>query len=155
MIYADPYMNLGFPSGASGKEPTCQCRRPGFDPWVRKIPWRRKWLPTPIFLPGKSHRQRSLVDYSPQGCKRVGHDLAAKQQHYIIYYIIKYVQVHAKSFKSCPTLCDLVDCSPPGSSVHGILQARILAWIAISFSRGSSQPRVVAILGKTRSATFK
>ena len=39
------------------------------------------------------------------------------------------------------TLCDPVDCSPPGSSIHGILQARILEWVAISFSRGSSQPR--------------
>ena len=44
--------------------------------------------------------------------------------------------------QSCPTLCDPVDCSPPGSSVHGILQARILEWVAISFSRGSSRPRV-------------
>ena len=43
--------------------------------------------------------------------------------------------------QSCPTLCDPVDCSPPGSSVHGILQARILEWIAISSSRGSSPPR--------------
>ena len=43
--------------------------------------------------------------------------------------------------KSCPTLCDPVDCNPPGSSIHGILQARILEWVAISFSRGSSQPR--------------
>ena len=41
----------------------------------------------------------------------------------------------------CPTLCDPVDCSPPGSSIHGILQARILEWGAVSFSRGSSQPR--------------
>ena len=41
----------------------------------------------------------------------------------------------------CPTLCDSVDCSPPGSSVHGILQARILEWVTISFSRGSSRPR--------------
>ena len=41
----------------------------------------------------------------------------------------------------CPTLCGPVDCSPPGSSVHGILQARILEWVAIPFSRGSSQPR--------------
>ena len=41
----------------------------------------------------------------------------------------------------CPTLCDLVDCSPPGSSLHGILQARILGWVAFPFSRGSSQPR--------------
>ena len=43
--------------------------------------------------------------------------------------------------QSCPTLCNPVDCSPPGSSVHGILQARILEWVAISFSRGSSRPR--------------
>ena len=41
--------------------------------------------------------------------------------------------------QSCPTLCDLMDCNPPGSSVHGILQARILEWVAVSFSRGSSQ----------------
>ena len=43
--------------------------------------------------------------------------------------------------QSCPTLCDPVDCNPPGSSVHGILQARILEWVAILFSRGPSQPR--------------
>ena len=43
--------------------------------------------------------------------------------------------------QSCPTLCDPMDCSPPGSSLHGILQARILEWVAISFSRGSSRPR--------------
>ena len=42
---------------------------PGFDPWVRKIFWRREWLPTPVFLPGKPHEQRSLADYSPWGCK--------------------------------------------------------------------------------------
>ena len=40
-----------------------------FSPWVGKIPWRRKWQPTPVFLPGKFHRQRSLVDYNPWGCK--------------------------------------------------------------------------------------
>ena len=43
--------------------------RLGFDPWVRKIPWRRTWQPTPVFLPGESHGQRSLVNYSPWGCK--------------------------------------------------------------------------------------
>ena len=63
-----------------GKESTCQCRRPGFDPWVRKIPWRRELLPTPAFLPGKSHGQRRLVDYRPWGCKRVRHDLTTNQQ---------------------------------------------------------------------------
>ena len=53
----------------SGKETACQCRRPGFCPWVGKIPWRREWRPTPVFLPGKSHGQRSLVGYSPWGHK--------------------------------------------------------------------------------------
>ena len=46
-----------------------------------------------------------------------------------------------KVVQSCPTLCKPVDCSLPGSSVHGILQARILEWVAIPFLRGSSQPR--------------
>ena len=58
----------------SGKEFTCQCRRHRLDPWVRKMPWRRKWQHTPVFLPGKSHEQRSLVGYSPCGCERVGHN---------------------------------------------------------------------------------
>ena len=52
-----------------GKGPARQCRRLGFDPWVRKIPQRRKWPPTPVFLPGKSHGQRSLAGYSPRGPK--------------------------------------------------------------------------------------
>ena len=54
-----------FPGGSVVKEYACQCRSLGFDPWVRKIPWRRKWQPTPVFLPGKSHGQRSLAGYSP------------------------------------------------------------------------------------------
>ena len=55
---------LGFPGGASGKEPACQCRRcnrRAFDPWVRKIPWRKAWQLTPVFSPGESHGQRSLA----------------------------------------------------------------------------------------------
>ena len=51
----------GLPRWLIGKESTCQSRGLRFDPWVRKIPWRRKWEPTPVFLPGKSHGQRSLV----------------------------------------------------------------------------------------------
>ena len=52
----------------SGKYSACQCRRLrryGFDPWVRKIPLRREWQPTPVFLPGESHGQRGLVGYNP------------------------------------------------------------------------------------------
>ena len=51
------------------------------------------------------------------------------------------LKVKWKSLQSCPTLCDPMDCSPPGSSIHGILQARILKWVAIPFSKGPSQPR--------------
>ena len=51
------------------------------------------------------------------------------------------MSVRAKSLQSCPTLWDPMDCSPPGSSVHGIFQTRIQEWVAISFYRGSSQPR--------------
>ena len=54
-----------------GKEYTCQCIRHRFYPWVEKIPWRRKWQPTPIFLPGKSHGQRSLAGYSPWVAKEL------------------------------------------------------------------------------------
>ena len=51
--------------GSDGKESCLQCGRPGFDPWVGKIPWRREQLPTPVFLPGEPHRQRSLAGYGP------------------------------------------------------------------------------------------
>ena len=57
-----------FPGGPSGKESACQYRKPkkhGLDPWVGKILWRRKWQPTPVFLPGKYHGQRSLEGYTP------------------------------------------------------------------------------------------
>ena len=56
---------MGLPQWLISKECACQCRRHGFDPWVRKIPWRRKWQPTPAFLPRKYHGQRSLVGNSP------------------------------------------------------------------------------------------
>ena len=84
----------------------------------KEIPWRRKWQPNSVFLPGKSHRQRSLVAYSPRDCKRVGHGLGTKQQ-----------QQHNKCthttcclfIQSCQTLCNHVHCSPWGSSFHWIL----------------------------------
>ena len=70
---------LGLPRWLSGKQSACQCRRRRFNPWVQKIPWRRKWQPTPVFLPGKSQRQRNLVGYSPWGHKRDGHNLITKE----------------------------------------------------------------------------
>ena len=62
----------GFLGGVSGKESACPYRRlkrHGFDPWVGKIPWRWKWQPTPVFLPGKLHGHKSLMGYSSLACK--------------------------------------------------------------------------------------
>ena len=63
----------GVPGATSGEEPTCQCRRRkrrGLDPWTRKVPWRRKWHPTPVFLSGEALGQKSLVGCSPWGHNR-------------------------------------------------------------------------------------
>ena len=64
----------GFPGGINVEECHCKRRkRHGFDPWVKNIPWRRAWHPTPVFLPGKVHGQKNLVGYSPWDC-RFRHD---------------------------------------------------------------------------------
>ena len=78
------YLDLSssFPDGASGKEPSYHCRRCKrhvFDPWVRKIPWKRAWQPTPVFFPGESHGQRSLTGYNPWGCKESDRTEAIQQ----------------------------------------------------------------------------
>ena len=101
-----------------------QCRRykrHKFETRVGKIPWRMAWPPTPLFLPGESHGQRSLADYSPWGCKESDMtDLGA-------------------AVLCCPvSFSESMDCSLAGSSVHGILPARILEWVAMPSSRGSS-----------------
>ena len=67
-----PHLTKGLPRWLSDKESVSQCRkhrRHRFDPWVGKIPWRKNWQPTPVYLPGESHGQRSLVIYSSRGCK--------------------------------------------------------------------------------------
>ena len=70
-------IDRGLLKGLNGKEATCQCRRHGFSPWVGKIPWRRKWQPTAVFFPGKSHGQRSLAgSIQSVGSQNVKHDLA-------------------------------------------------------------------------------
>ena len=57
---------MGLPGGSDGKE---QHKRPGFNPWIRKISWRREWQPTPVFLAGEFHGQKGLAGYSPRGHK--------------------------------------------------------------------------------------
>ena len=124
------HLNKGLPWWFSGKESACNAGDIGSIPWVGKIPWRRKWQPTPVFLPGEFHGQRSLMGYSPRGRKESD---MTEQLHLLTLtpLVLRQSLIYSLLLKvlvaqSCPTLCDPMDCSPPGSSVVGILQARIL-----------------------------
>ena len=134
----------GVPRGTGGKENPCQCRRlkrHRFDPWIRNIRWRRAWPPTPVSLPGEAHGQRSLVGYSPCGHKEsdMSETLSTSERVDVMKLPLQKLKCCMKTaaaelLQSCPTLCDPIDSSPPGSPVPGILQARTLEWVAISFS---------------------
>ena len=95
---------VGLPSLLSWWRIHLRCRRPGFDPWFGKIPWRGERLPTLVFWPGEFHGL-----YSPRGHRES----------------LSVVVVVGLLVQSCPTLCNPKDCSPPSSSVHRILQARM------------------------------
>ena len=87
-----PVVQQGCPGSTSDKEPDCQCRRHkryGFNPWVGKIFWRRVWQPTPVFLPGESHRPRNLVGCSPWGRKKSDMTEATQYAHTRSYAITK------------------------------------------------------------------
>ena len=103
---------VGLPCWLSGKEYACQHSRHRLICWVGKIPWRRK---------GNPHQYSCLVNLIDRGTWWATCPAAA-------------AAAAAKSLQSCPTLCDSIDSSPPGSPVPGILQARTLEWVAISFS---------------------
>ena len=80
-------INGGFPASSAVKKPSTNAGNTGSISGLGSSLWRRKWQPTPVFLPGKSHGQRSLVGHNPQGHKRVGHNLATKQQqHFILQF---------------------------------------------------------------------
>ena len=87
----------GLPWWLSGKESACQCRRCGFDPWVGKIPWRRKWHPAPVSLPGKSHAQRSLAGYRPWCHKESDTTERLNNSSYLLCYVL-----HCKDALYCP-----------------------------------------------------
>ena len=109
---------LGFQGGTSDKEPTCQWRRLkrcAFNPWVGKIPWRRAWKPTPVFLPGESQGQRSLASYiQSMGLQRIRHKWATeltqdgnRRQHNIsipFIYALGNQKIHVTHFIAIFTL---------------------------------------------------
>ena len=118
-----------FQDGAIGKEPTCQCRRHKrhrFNPWVGKIPWRKSWQPTPVFLPGEFHGQRKLVGYGPQGCTESDTTEAIQHAHtrtQLIYnvsglhksdsvmHIYMYIHFHILSLIGYYKIFDIVSCA--------------------------------------------
>ena len=140
--------------------------------------WRRKWQPTPVFLPAESQGWGSLVGFCLWGhtehllfvdflmMASLSPGLVSTRSSFwafrmgwvlllclflwlhllwcddLFLYLLPHLAgnscacMHAKSLQLCLTPCDTMDCKPPGSSVQGILQARILEWVAMSFSRG-------------------
>ena len=112
--------------------------------WKSLSPWSKTvQLPGPSGLLWCDHHDQRILDIEgvlnssrAQMSNSKPHTSALSQ----LPYKQRGVSVHTKSFQMCPTLCDPMDCSPPGSSVHGILQARILEGVATSFSRGSPLP---------------
>ena len=97
------------------KEPTCQCRRHkrcGFDPWVGKISWRRKWQSTPVFLPGEPHRQRSLAGCSPWGAK--------SRTQISLEHILKQILGHAAGVAELPGVGEAPTHGVWSSPFHGL-----------------------------------
>ena len=103
-----------------------QWGRPGFDPWIGKIPWRKEWQPTPVFLPEEFHGQKSLVSYSPWDCKEL--DKIERLTQACVHtraHARTHTHTHTHVYCCCccsvtklySTLCNPMDCSMPTSSV--------------------------------------
>ena len=82
-----------------------------------------------------------MIQQSHTQVEKCQHISTSRPINEYLWYSQRRKEGEGKVSQSCPTLRDPTDCSPPGSSVHGIFQARVLEWVAISFSQGSSQPR--------------
>ena len=98
------------PDSTVSKEPACQCRRHkrcGFNPCIRKIPWSRKWQPTPVFLPGKSHGQTSLEGYSPWGRKESNMTEHAHTHTFLMPIIIWWDFPRGSLVKNLPAMLEM------------------------------------------------
>ena len=160
--------NKGLPWWLSGKGSAYNSGDFGFNPWVRKIPWRRKWQPHTVFVPGKSHGQRSMVgSMSPWSLKKswmwlkwLNKISSSNMLNKALFWgrimadqseLVGTQRTHtAKSHESCPTLCNPTDSSPPGCPISGILQARTLEWVAVSFSNAWKWKVKVKSLSRVR-----
>ena len=115
---------LGLPWWLTGKEFACQCWRHGFDPWVGKIPWRRKWQPIPIFFPGKSHGQRSLMG---------SHGIAKSRARFGEWaYTHTYYALDASHKADCGSIMILQE-----GNLQKIQQGRELGWLVQPAARSA------------------
>ena len=106
--------------------------------------WRRKWQSSPVFLPGESHRRKPTRLPRPR-------DSPGKNTGMGGHFLLQCMKVKSESevAQSCPTLCDLMDCNLPGSSIHRIFQARVLEWGATAFSGsdfGAPQKKAATVI---------
>ena len=144
---------MGFPGGTNGKEPACRCRRPRFGPWVGKVPWRREWQPTPVFLPGESPWTEEPSGLRSMGLERIGHDWAHTHTHTHphgekMWNIGFYFQDLKKQLHPAPTPCLQSQERPEQEVASEWSQgshakpttARSVAGLSISFPGGSFCP---------------
>ena len=123
----DKLILMGFSGGSDSKDSACNAGDPS-SILGQEDPLEKGMGTTPVFLPGEYYGQKSLVGYNPWGNKEL--DTTER--------LTQLALSENEVAQSCPTLCNPMDCSLPGSSIHGIFQPSVLEWVAISFSRGSS-----------------
>ena len=152
---------LGFPVAQLVKNPPAV-----WETWilslVGKIPWRRERLPTPVFWPGEFQGYPLQYSGLENFTDCIVHGVTKSQTQLSDFHFFQTEKsaellldttaaaAAAKSLQSCPTLCDPIDGSPPGSTVPGILQVRTLEWVAISFSNMWKWKVKVKLLSRVR-----
>ena len=116
-------MYMGLVGVDIGKESVCQCKRcksRGFSPWVGKVPWSRKWQPTPVFLPRESHAQRSLAGYSPLSHKELDTTECTHTHTFVCWLLWVFVAVCRLSLVECRLLIVVTSRCRADSRVHGL-----------------------------------
>ena len=140
LIHTHTYIYGVFPGDSDGKESACSAGDPDSNSGLGRSPGEGNGYTLQYSCLDNPHGQRNLAGYSPWGHKELdvtewpAHSLSHTHIYICICSVSSVVQ-------SCLSLCDCMDCSPPGSSVHWILQVRTLEWVAMPSSRGSSWPR--------------
>ena len=141
MWYHVVLFKCSFPDGSAVKKlpATQKMKETCVRSWARKIPWSRNWQPTPVIVPEKSHGQRSLVSYSSNGCKRIGHSWMTGHTELSLYNMWLCV---SSATQSCPALCNPKDFSSPGSFVHWIFKQEYRSILSVPMPKDLPNPGI-------------